>query len=242
MNGLDSPYIEMLDSLKEVEGFADFKIFVGKRLKNHLHDIKAEIKALFEMHHSGYLKQICSQEDREPEAILKIIQGEYTYQGILEVAFVNYRFDTSYDTNKLINKESTKLKAGDEFHDEKHNIHIYKQDNGTLIFGKNVDLQRKTLRIYKNKRKQHKVKYPDSPSLLKVYYFVIDCPPNKLYNVGIRDYLDRYLKPGEIFFNCGIAINNTGEFMQSTQLVVRGLELDFEIQNPYFAAFGSPNS
>lgn len=240
MNSLEYPYTEMLDALKYVEGFADFEVFIAQRLDSDQSAVKAEIKALFELHNNRYLKSICSQGVSEPEAIIEVVQGVNTYQGIVEVAFLNYLFDTPHDTKKLINTATGGMKKGEEFHNQEKQIHIYKQEYGTLIFGKNVDLRAKALRIYKAKRKQHKERYPDKPSFLKVYYFVIDCPPTRLHEVGIREYLDRHLSPGEVLFICGIAVGENQKFMQSIELAAKGVEIKFD--NPYFVPFEFPAS
>ncbi|HMS49998.1 MAG TPA: hypothetical protein PKA02_00985 [Candidatus Saccharibacteria bacterium] len=234
---LPSPYHEMLEALASTKGYADFKNFVHSRFTARPDDIKAEIKAIFELHCSGFLTRICSNEESAPEAEISIHANGHDYQGIVEVAFVNYRFDTIDDTKALINrtlnvKKGTNLNKS--FPDEK--IWIRKTENGTLIVGENANLSVKIPKLYETKRKQHSKRYQDyntndKSGYIKVYYFVVDAPPTQIAQFYASYRIMNKLKPGEILVLTSIH----GADKHSRITIVRGMELEFELDNPYFS-------
>ncbi len=233
---LPSPYCEMLEALAATKGYVDFKHFVHSRFTACPDDIKAEIKAIFELHRSGFLTRICSNEESSPEAEISIRANGHDYQGIAEVAFVNYRFDTINDTKALINrtlnvKKGTNLNKS--FPDEK--VWIRKTENGTLIVSENTNLSVKISKLYETKREQHS-KYQDyntndKSGYIKVYYFVVDAPPTQIAQFYASHRIMNKLKPGEIL----VLVSIHGTNKHSRVMIIRGVELEFELDNPYFS-------
>jgi hypothetical protein len=95
---LEAPYGEMLSSLSAVDGHTQFVEWLRSRTLNDL-AWRAELKALYEINKPQHpLTRICSHEAGEPEAIFRVVDGEYT--GIVECAFVKYLFDTHHEKER----------------------------------------------------------------------------------------------------------------------------------------------
>ena len=154
-----------------IEGYNSFLQFIENR-QNDNRFWMSEIKAMFELNNKRHpVVKICSQGNGEPEAIFSI-NGQL---GILEVAHIQTLFDSNFEKNKMINKETfflnKKENDGKEFILSDNTTSVNIQETGIITRGKNADVISKVLRIYKEKRKQHKGKYSNH---FKIYYFYID--------------------------------------------------------------------
>jgi hypothetical protein len=83
--------------------------------------------------------------------------------------------------------------------------------------GKNVNLNDKVEQIIKQKRRQHRSKYPSHP---KLYYLFVDCPIHRLQAIDPAR-IARRLKPYEIVVTCA----NEGKSTGDSEMIVCGPSL-----------------
>ncbi len=231
---LSHPYDKMLADISGVKGFKSFEKFVLERWDIATNAVKAEIKAIYEFHNNGYLVEICSNANDEPDAKILINVNGIETKGIVEVAHLDYLFDTRPEIKKVINSELNTKKT-DFFTKEmpEKGVFIQKEINGTIVVGPNVDLSHKITKTYKKKRAQHKQKYADYPEYLKVYYFQINAAPTRIDQFFGDPELLNLLKRGEVIILCTTYCVKD-QLMHNPIIGMREVDVDIELKNAYF--------
>jgi len=196
----------MLAALADVPGYDDFAEFLVRRATLNS-DWKAEVKGLFEIHKPQHpLVQIQSHKQGSPEAQFRVGTGI----GIVECAFIRYRFDTNQATLRALNRLTQFLAGqalGTTVSDPTPRLSVTKKEGGTSATDYNVDIVRKLKQVIEEKRKQHK-KLAGAHALC-VYYFYIDSPPPALARAADTciDRISGILKPEEIAIACAVGVS-----------------------------------
>lgn len=232
---IEYPYNEMLLALKDIDGFNDFINLIDAKWDCEGGSLNAEIKALYELKQNGYLTDITSSKSSMPEGLFSVNIKGVSYKGMLEVAFIKYLFDSNEEVKEFINKKLN-VKKDMEFDKTfpEYSLRIVKKKTGIGVIGRNIDINKKLFRLYEFKRKQHKKRFADFPEYVKLYYFIIDCPPNKLSLIESKKLLKR-IHTGEIVAICSTYYDVNQQCKQTRIVLTRGIEVDLKLDNKYFS-------
>jgi len=95
----ENPFRQMLVELATIPGYNEYLNWLSGRVKVD-QSWQAEIKSLYEINKKNHpLVHICSPDENEPEGIF-LISGK---QGILEAAYIGYKFDANVKKEKYAN-------------------------------------------------------------------------------------------------------------------------------------------
>jgi hypothetical protein len=195
-NILDSKSKHALRNLEKINGYKEFLIYIEKNIESHFEEVTFEIRSLsdFTNNNERKLLKICSYKTSMPEGILEI-NGR---KAILESSVVSItNFHQQNPIEKLRNQIKLTYKDVANFTIFHNGGLLVKKPEGYISYSEIRNINERVIKKYKEKRRQHKKKFPDS-EWMKVYYFLInDVAPSREREVD-EVFIRKQIKNNEI--------------------------------------------